>query len=106
MNCCSPSVARGALGEITRAFRTTSVKPPTLIAYTNSGEAWDAEAREWVSPSPSEASDFASTAVALAKDFNLGMVGGCCRVGPEDIRLLRSRLEEESRAADVHLRRV
>ncbi len=50
------------------------------VAYPNSGEVWHADAREW--------SGAASTIAAKAGawvDGGARLVGGCCRVGPDQI---------------------
>jgi homocysteine S-methyltransferase len=51
------------------------------VVYTNSGERWDAAARGWIGPTtyrPKDVKDWISAGARL--------VGGCCRVGPAQIR--------------------
>ncbi|KAL1303495.1 hypothetical protein AAFC00_006872 [Neodothiora populina] len=57
-----------------------------LIAYPNSGEQWNAEARSW---SGQRAQDN-ERAHDLKEWFNSGarLIGGCCRTGPEDIKVI------------------
>jgi len=61
-----------------------------LIAYPNSGEEWNAEARAW-SGQPVEGRKHAH----LIKEWhNKGarFIGGCCRTGPTDIEVIRDTL--------------
>jgi homocysteine S-methyltransferase len=73
VNCCDPDDAARAIA----LAREITGKP--VIAYPNSGEAWDADRRLWTG-----ASRFAPERVVEA-DF----AGGCCRVRPADIAALR-----------------
>jgi homocysteine S-methyltransferase len=71
VNCCAP-------GDVTTALADAA--GPT-VAYPNSGQGWDAEARAWTGESafdPGAVEDWLASGVRL--------VGGCCRVGPDDIR--------------------
>ena len=73
MNCC-------AAHEVTGALRTArEVTDLPLLAYPNSGEVWDGEARAWSGdPELPDAMfrEWATQASAL---------GGCCRIGPDTI---------------------
>ncbi|WP_433007166.1 homocysteine S-methyltransferase [Kribbella sp. CA-294648] len=87
VNCCAPEDVQGAV-ELAAAV---SGKP--VVAYPNSGEGWDAGGRRWTGG----ASDSTSSApgwVAAGAEY----VGGCCRVGPEDIRALAKVLDREDLA--------
>jgi homocysteine S-methyltransferase len=71
VNCCAPGDVGDALGTV------DGVK----VAYPNSGQGWDAEARRWTGESafdPGEVEGWLGQGARL--------VGGCCRVGPDDIR--------------------
>jgi homocysteine S-methyltransferase len=74
VNCCAPEDVEYA---VETAARVTG-KP--VVAYPNSGEAWDAEARAWDGRSTFSADQVKSWCAAGAR-----LVGGCCRVGPEGI---------------------
>jgi len=81
VNCCHPGDVLPAL-EIARS---ATDKP--LVAYPNSGETWDAAVRRWSGP--------AAYDVTLAPAWVAGgarYVGGCCRVGPDDIARLAALL--------------
>ena len=70
VNCCAPADVVTAL----------AAAAGPLVAYPNSGQGWDAEARTWTGESAFEAGDVTSWLTAGAR-----LVGGCCRVGPADI---------------------
>ncbi|TCC44769.1 homocysteine S-methyltransferase [Kribbella capetownensis] len=87
INCCTPDDVQAA---VETAIAVTG-KP--AVAYPNSGESWDATARHWIGPRITPAS--AGAAAPLASDwFSAGAayIGGCCRVGPDDIRALAKAL--------------
>ncbi|MGC4109514.1 MAG: homocysteine S-methyltransferase [Nocardioides sp.] len=70
VNCSAPDDVEIALA---------SASGP-LVAYPNSGQGWDAVARDWTGESafdPGAASRWVAAGARL--------VGGCCRVGPADI---------------------
>ncbi|TSB31156.1 homocysteine S-methyltransferase, partial [Streptomyces benahoarensis] len=77
VNCCAPADADRAV-EV--AARVTG-KP--VVVYPNSGESWDAGARTWCGAPEFRADQVATWAAAGAR-----LIGGCCRVGPEQIRAL------------------
>ncbi|WP_150308523.1 homocysteine S-methyltransferase [Planctomonas psychrotolerans] len=74
VNCSSPGEVEPAL----RAARGETDKP--LLAYPNSGERWDADARRWTG-NPRFDSDMVHGWLAAGAS----LVGGCCRVGPAEI---------------------
>jgi homocysteine S-methyltransferase len=57
---------------------TTSGKP--VVVYPNSGEGWDARSRAWTGEST-----FAADRVDEWVARGARLVGGCCRVGPDEI---------------------
>ncbi|MEU3729566.1 homocysteine S-methyltransferase [Streptomyces sp. NPDC033538] len=79
VNCCAPEDVTGA---VETAARVTG-KP--VVAYPNSGEAWDAQARAWRGRS-----SFAAERVRGWRAAGARLVGGCCRVGPETITSIAS----------------
>lgn len=84
VNCCAPGDALPAV----RSAVAASGAP--AVVYPNAGETWDADARRW----RGEPGLDAALAVGWA-DAGAQFIGGCCRVGPDDIaaiaRLLASR---------------
>lgn len=77
VNCCDAADVSGALA-IARG-----VTGKTLLAYPNSGEVWDAESRSW----SGDGGRLAGHAGEWLSD-GARLVGGCCRVGPGQIRSL------------------
>ncbi|MEE1828696.1 homocysteine S-methyltransferase [Streptomyces sp. BE20] len=77
VNCCAPQEVDGA---VALAARVTG-KP--VVVYPNSGEGWDAAARDWTG-----GPTFAAERVAGWLSGGARLVGGCCRVGPAQIREL------------------
>lgn len=71
VNCCAP-------GDVATALRGIS---GPAVAYPNSGQGWDADARAWTGESAFDAGAVEEWLAAGAR-----LVGGCCRVGPDDIR--------------------
>jgi len=78
VNCTAPEHVTAL---VTRAV-AASGKP--AVAYPNSGEAWDAEARSWTGPGSVVDAALAREWVAAGAAY----VGGCCRVGSADIARL------------------
>ncbi|MFF9479795.1 homocysteine S-methyltransferase [Streptomyces sp. NPDC014733] len=81
VNCCAPADADRAV-EV--AARVTG-KP--VVVYPNSGESWDAGARTWCGAPEFRAEQVTGWAAAGAR-----LIGGCCRVGPEQIAALAAQL--------------
>lgn len=82
INCSHPSEVLGAL----RAAQAVTDLP--LVAYPNSGEEWDAKNRRWLG-SP----DFSDRLVEDWLTAGARIVGGCCRVGPGQIRGIAATLD-------------
>jgi len=75
VNCTDPAVVLPALGAL------EGVRGAVPVVYPNSGEGWDAGARAWRPGSADAATDPRGWVAAGAR-----LVGGCCRVGPEQVR--------------------
>jgi homocysteine S-methyltransferase len=80
VNCTAPEY----VNEIVECFRVRTALP--VVAYPNSGEGWDAEARRWTPRRDGAAAGDAAAWRAAGAD----VIGGCCRVGPTQIRALRA----------------
>jgi len=74
VNCCAPA---DVLGAVITARRVAG-KP--VIVYPNSGEVWDGANRVWVGTPGMDTGLAAEWVAAGAR-----IVGGCCRVRPDDI---------------------
>lgn len=77
LNCCDPRGAADALGVL----RAATDAP--LLVYPNSGEAWRADERRWSGAGRALADD-----AAAWRDAGASGIGGCCRVGPDEIRAI------------------
>jgi len=77
VNCIDPA---DAIALVELAARTSG-KP--VIVYPNSGETWDASTRAWSGRSAFRPDDVTAWIEAGAR-----LVGGCCRVGPAEIKKL------------------
>lgn len=83
VNCTPPKFITMLLQEA----RQVTNKP--LLAYPNSGEAWDAERHCWIVGSQIEG--FGKLPLEW---YHAGaqLIGGCCRTGPNDVRAMREML--------------
>jgi homocysteine S-methyltransferase len=84
VNCIDPADAYA----LVRIAIESSGKP--AVVYPNSGERWDKTARNWVGRRRFHAEDVASWISGGAR-----LVGGCCRVGPTQIRAVRDLVGRE-----------
>ena len=81
-----PPLYDGDTGEVSAHVVRAGTEP--AVVYPNSGQSWNAGARAWEGRSAFDADDVSAWVVAGAR-----LVGGCCRVGPEDITSLRASLD-------------
>jgi homocysteine S-methyltransferase len=77
VNCIDPA---DAYSLVCIASQATS-KP--VVVYPNGGEGWDATARAWIGPATFRTEDVADWISSGAS-----LVGGCCRVGPTEIKAI------------------
>ncbi|WP_329137518.1 homocysteine S-methyltransferase [Streptomyces sp. NBC_01476] len=81
VNCCAP-------GDVEPAVRTAvAVTGKPAVAYPNSGEEWDGQARRWSGGSAFDPGTARRWEAAGAR-----LIGGCCRVGPAQIARLAAAL--------------
>jgi homocysteine S-methyltransferase len=81
VNCCVP-------GDVTTALAAAT---GPLVAYPNSGQGWDAVRRAWTGESA-----FDPGAVEAWLHAGARLVGGCCRVGPDDITAVAEQVSESA----------
>jgi homocysteine S-methyltransferase len=79
VNCTTPADA-GAAVPLAGAHGP-------VVVYPNSGQSWNAVTREWEGTSAFDADEVSGWVAAGAR-----LVGGCCRVGTDDIAALRATL--------------
>ena len=78
VNCIDPAGA----SALARIASQAAGKP--VVIYPNSGERWDAVTRAWMGPATFQAEDVRDWITGGAR-----LVGGCCRVGPTEIKAIR-----------------
>lgn len=78
VNCCAPTDVAPALTAL-----APTAAGLTGIAYPNSGETWDAVGRRWLGKA-----QWADDAVASWQSAGATLIGGCCRVFPDQIARL------------------
>lgn len=78
VNCTHPALIAGLVSELAAVTR----KP--IVVYPNAGEQWDGERRCWVGDLQIEGFD---SLVRQWRAIGAQWTGGCCRTGPEHIRL-------------------
>lgn len=83
INCTRPE----HVPELISVLRSATEKP--IIVYPNAGGRYDATRKTWKGRAPRR--DWPAMAVEW-RDMGASVIGGCCRVGPADISLMRSRL--------------
>ena len=81
-NCCAP---RFALPLLRKARKITK---KAQVIYPNSGESWDGERHCWTGCGELKEQNVKSWIDELGGGGGL-IIGGCCRVGPEHIRMIR-----------------
>jgi homocysteine S-methyltransferase len=83
VNCCAPGIVAGAIGRI-----RTAAPQKLVVVYPNSGQQYDAEARDW--QGDGELPHWSDEA---RRWFEAGasLIGGCCRIEPRHIRELATR---------------
>lgn len=81
VNCCDPAGVQAAVAVASEASRLP------VVVYPNSGETWDPTSRGWVGRP-----DLDLAAVDGWVAGGARLVGGCCRVGPEQVRDLAGHL--------------
>ncbi len=77
VNCSAPHDVEALVAA------AAGITSKAIVAYPNSGEAWDADERQWHGDP-----GFTISQVTSWLDAGARMIGGCCRVGPDQIRAL------------------
>ena len=88
VNCSTPSDATAAVQAAARTGHA-------VVIYPNSGEGWDAAARQWVDAGEGEV-DAGHWPVEGWVGDGARLVGGCCRISPSDISAIGEQLVHTS----------
>ncbi len=86
INCTAPAY----IGELVERINSV-VRNKSIIVYPNSGELYDTVNKTWVSTDDSQV--FNNLAHSWFQQ-GVQIVGGCCRIGPEQIKALVSDLRK------------
>jgi homocysteine S-methyltransferase len=87
VNCTAP----GHIEALVRRIRSVTAKP--IVAYPNSGEGWDPVARRWTGRTADRVDPAAAARWHAA---GASLIGGCCRVTPDQIALLAASFGERA----------
>ena len=79
VNCTAPEY----IDELVARIRAATPLP--IVVYPNSGEGWDAVARRWTGTGRDRVD---ADAARRWRGLGAGLVGGCCRVTPDQIAVL------------------
>ncbi|KAJ0974094.1 hypothetical protein J5N97_016059 [Dioscorea zingiberensis] len=85
INCTPPRFIHGLI----LSMRKVTNKP--ILIYPNSGEAYDADKKEWVPSTGVSEDDFVSY-VNKWHEAGASLIGGCCRTTPQTIRAISNSL--------------
>jgi homocysteine S-methyltransferase len=83
VNCVRPE----QVPELISVIQNSTEKP--ILVYPNAGGRYDAKRKTWEGSAPRR--DWPAM-VSEWRDLGASVIGGCCRVGPDDISLMRARL--------------
>lgn len=86
VNCTAPQY----INELLAVIRSHTSRP--CIVYPNSGESWDAAARDWISVPHEHGLLNSERLHSWASQVQV--LGGCCRVGPAQVTKIRKIVEE------------
>ncbi|MFL6287364.1 MAG: homocysteine S-methyltransferase [Actinomycetes bacterium] len=89
VNCSAPS-------DATAAVQTAARSGHAVVIYPNSGEGWDAAARQWVAAADAEADTAEHWPVERWVSDGARLVGGCCRINPSHISAIGEQLVRTS----------
>ncbi len=90
VNCVKPEI----VGTAIRGLKAGTSK--AVVVYPNSGEHWDGKSHDW------HGSAYQNSLAALAPQWisaGARLVGGCCRVGPQEIAVLAGVLSDVNSTA-------
>lgn len=90
INCTDPDLVTPLIHEL-----RAGAPDKAVVVYPNSGEHWTADGNRWTGPASEM--DYGQAACEW-QAHGARLVGGCCRVGPGDIRAMRSALENVTAA--------
>jgi len=94
VNCTPPEFVSSLIGELKSALPDKAI-----IVYPNSGETYDSSDNSWhgfISP------ESCATSAMEWLEAGAQLVGGCCRIGPGQIRAMRDKIAQTGLICAVH----
>ena len=88
INCSSPLLFDAALEKL------ASLTNKYLVTYPNSGEVYDGQTQTW-KPKDVTAKNLREHSQAWHEQFQVKILGGCCRTRPNDITALYQTFRED-----------
>ncbi len=89
VNCTDPALVTALIAEVRAGAPNKAV-----VVYPNSGEVYDAGEKGWTGHA--DPTDWAASTLAWSA-AGARLLGGCCRVGPDDIAAARAALDHPNR---------
>ncbi|QPG76825.1 hypothetical protein FOA43_004219 [Brettanomyces nanus] len=99
-NCCKLRTSAVLIEKLDLEFGNFSKLDAQckIIIYPNSGEIYNGKTNTWSIDKKLETEDLSKAFEKVASKFlqkkRLGIVGGCCRTGPAEIKLLRKMIDK------------
>ena len=87
VNCTAPHFISSLIKEIRAA-----APDKAIIVYPNSGETYDVSSNSWFGE---ESAIECAGAAKSWYDAGAVIIGGCCRIGPKDISILRATVTDQ-----------
>jgi homocysteine S-methyltransferase len=85
VNCTAPQFVTSLIGEIKKA-----APDKAIVVYPNAGETYDVSTNSWIGDaSPAACVEYAQRWQAAGAKI----IGGCCRIGPQQVAALREGLQ-------------
>jgi homocysteine S-methyltransferase len=91
INCTDPALITPLIGEL-----RAGAPGKAVVVYPNSGEHWNAEDNRWHGDASAREPGDAACAWRTA---GARIIGGCCRVSPDDIHAMREALDRKGPGA-------
>lgn len=83
VNCVQPEYVEGILQRMKQANPNKR-----LLIYPNNGDVYDAATRTFVANSSKL--DYIEKVSEWKANYDLAIIGGCCRIGPKEIARIRA----------------
>jgi len=90
MNCCGPPDVTALLTELQKVRKDSGNSSVKLIVYPNTGQDW-VSGKGWIAdPNIRTVDTYVNEWASLGAD----VIGGCCQVGPDEIKNIRNNVDK------------